>query len=234
MVTPFLANMVAGGSQLFRLVDLQGRPQQNVSWDISGPAATGVVEGNDLVVTGQEPGESRVVARSAAGRAEAKVTVLPGTSVPMGTVIWSAPSVPGCKPGKVVPAIPTASGVDVYQMSDCPDGEYLSAYTPEGMLAYRRKVSGAPGAPADAAPAGAENIAGPQTLNLHAASICDGVAVGTEQGKVREAMQVRGLKFSATSGQREVWLVEEPGVQCKLWFDENRALTKKQKILVAE
>lgn len=75
---------------------------------------------------------------------------------------------------------------------------------------------------------------GRQQLSLRSASICDQLMVGTEQSKVREAIRVQGLKVSEGSRQGKEWEIEELGVQCKLWFDDNSVLKKKKKILVTE
>jgi hypothetical protein len=69
-------------------------------------------------------------------------------------------------------------------------------------------------------------------LNPRAGSICDAISVGMPKGRVAELVKARKLATPDSSGS--VWLVEEPGSQCKLWFDAGFEVTKKRKILVTE
>ena len=75
---------------------------------------------------------------------------------------------------------------------------------------------------------------GAERLNLNLTSICDLVALGADQRKIHDLLERRKLSFSGDSPQSRVWVVEESGTQCKLWFDDKSLLTKKRKILTSE
>jgi hypothetical protein len=73
-----------------------------------------------------------------------------------------------------------------------------------------------------------------ERLSQNSTSICDLVSLGTDQNKIHDLLERRKLAVSRDSPQSRVWLVEESGTQCKLWFDEKSLLTKKRKILTSE
>jgi hypothetical protein len=83
--------------------------------------------------------------------------------------------------------VPSANGPDVFEQRHCADGEYLAAYTSEGIELWRRKIGGA-GAPVatemnKAAVATQQHSA---RLDTKSSSICDLVTVGIEQSKIRD------------------------------------------------
>jgi len=201
-------------------------------------------EGDDLVLTATKPGSLQIVAQAGGGSSQAEVKVIEGQALPMGSIKWSGPNFAGCKSTQIVPAVPSDSDIDVYDMSRCPDGDYASAYTADGMLVWRLRV-GESGSGAQIIPTFGSNKAGfpaktspvvpslPNRRRLSSASVCDGIVVGTEREKVRELLVSRSLSFSS-DGSEQIWIVEEPGVQCKLWFDDKLAVARKSKTLVGD
>lgn len=140
---------------------------------------------------------------------------------------------------KIVPAPPNSSGSDFLAQSTCPDGGYVSAYTSDGIQLWRRKVSGPAtqlpqGLPAQAR-YGAMNGSGESThLQLDSSSVCDQITIGTDQEKARELLKSGNHPFNTETPNGRVWVVEEAGAECRLWFDEKSVLTKKRKTLTAE
>jgi hypothetical protein len=235
-ITPEKANLLLGESRTFRLIDQNGQMQSNVTWTVSDPDAFQTREGNELSVTAKRAGDFSISAHTADGSADATIKVVEGNALPQGEAIWSGPSIEGCKTMKITPAVPSASGVDVYEQSLCEDGEYLSAYTSDGIEVWRQKI-GQTGPPhpaqmrKDAIPAGQPN---PSRLNTRSASICDSVEVGSDQQKIRDLLSQRNRSFSEGAPGERVWTVDEPSTQCKIWFDEKLAVTKKRKTFVSE
>jgi len=233
--------MLVGESRPFRLVDQNGRTQHDVSWTISNPAALQAEKNDELIVTAKQPGIFRISAQSENGAAEATVKVVAGTSLPQGALKWSSPEVGGCTVKEVKPAAPSANGIDVYALTQCGDGQYVEAYTADGIQVWRRKISGGSGSaplpkavPASRAAPASPNPTVANPLNLNSTSICDSLSLGTGQSKVRELLEGRKLSFSDDSPQGRVWLVEESGTQCKLWFNDKSVLAKKRKIFITE
>lgn len=230
IITPDKATLLIGESRSFRLVDQNGHMQRNVSWTISSPDAFQADEGDELNITAKKAGDFSIGARSGDRSARAAVKVLEGGTMPVGTVKWSAGTIPGCKTTKIIPAVPSANGPDVYEQSQCEDGQYVAAYTADGIQMWRRKVGNS------VVPA-AENsnpAVAAARLNLRSAYICDSVLVGTDQQKIRDLLHQHNLSFSEGASSERVWVVDESNVQCKLWFDDKSVLTKKRKIFVTE
>ena len=240
-ITPSTATMLVGESRPFRLVDQNGRTLRNVSWTISDPDGLQVENGDELVVTAKQPGDFRISGHSGNRAAEATVKVMEGTSLPKGATKWTAPSLEGCKPLEIKPAVPSDKGIDIYALTQCADGQYLEAYTAEGIQVWRQKIKGsagsapepkaAPGVPP--APAGLNPVVA-ERLNRNSTSICDQVSLGMDQHKIHDLLERHKLSASGDSPQSRVWLVEESGTQCKLWFDDKSLLTKKRKVLTSE
>jgi hypothetical protein len=242
MVTPGQAHLLVGESRVFRLVDQNGGMQHNVSWSFSDLNVFEVQQGDELFITAKEPGHFRIKGTSTNGLAEASITVEPGTSLREGTAIWSAPEIEGCKSVKITPAVPSPSGVDIFDQTQCADGQYISAYTSEGILVWRRKIGeGAAPVPSARPLPGNKQMAGNKQnvlvanrLNPRAASVCDSVTVGTDKEAILDQLKQRGLSFSEANVDAPIWTVEESGVQCKLSFDDKAVLARKTKIFITQ
>jgi hypothetical protein len=230
VITPKSVTLLVGDSRPFRLVDQNGQLQRNVTWTVSDPDALQANGGDQLTIIAKQVGDFRLSAQSKNGSAEATVKVMEG-KMPVGTAIWSAGTVPGCKSVQLVQAMPSANGPDMYETSHCADGDYVTALTSDGMQLWRRRI-GAAGA--TSAIADSKTTAEASRINLAWISICDAVLVGTDQQKIRDLLQQRSLSFSEGSSGERVWIIEEANKRCELWFDDKSVLTKKRKIFVSE
>jgi hypothetical protein len=231
-ITPDKVIMVIGDSRTFRMVDQNGHRPAHVSWTISDPDAFQVEEGDDLVITSKRAGDFRVTGQSTDGSAEATVTVQEGKTLPNGTAMWTSGTAAGCKSVKLTQAMPSANGPDMYEQSHCGDGDYITAYTSDGLQMWRRKLGGDPGTPT--ASGNTKNLDAPARLNPRSSSICDLAVVGTEQQTIRDLIHQHNLTFSEGTAAERVWTVEESSTQCKLWFDDKAILTKKRKIFTTQ
>jgi hypothetical protein len=228
-ITPHAATMTVGDSRTFRFVNQDGHMEHDVAWAISDSTALETSGGDEVTVTTKRAGEFRLRAHSAAGSDEIFITVIQGAP-PNGTIVWSAPTVPGCKSVKITQAVPTATGPDLYEESQCQDGYYVTALTADGRQLWRRNITAEAHQPG-AGPAAVANQRSGKPLNIHSTSVCDSISSGMEQEKVRILMAEHNLKFSDNGG---FWTIEEEGAECRLWFDEKAVLTKKRKTLVVE
>jgi hypothetical protein len=235
-ITPEKVTLLVGESKTFRLVDQNGQMQTNISWSISDSGAFQIQEGNELFITAKRAGDFSVSGHNADGSADATIKVMEGTTLPQGTVKWSGASVDGCKTVKVTPAVPSANGPDVFEQSLCEDGEYIAAYTSEGIQLWRTKVGSGGVSPVAGIRKNDVAVSPPNIgrLNLGSTSICDLAAVGTDQQKIRDLLNQRKLSFTQGSPGERAWIVDESSTQCKIWFDDKLALMKKRKTFVSE
>ncbi len=258
IVTPDKATLLMGQSRTFRLVNQDGQMQHGVSWDISDPGAFEIYAGDDLLITAKRAGDFLISARLGDRRAKAMVRVLDGDTLPIGTVKWSSGTIPGCKTTKVAAADPSTNGPGIFEESQCEDGPYVAAYTSDGIQLWRRKMAGPgeqavkenkPAAPA--VPPVVPTVARPfvppvvqpvvppvvppvARINPSEPNVCDAVSVGASQQEIRELLRQRNLSFSEGAPDERMWAIEEPNVQCNLWFNEKGSVTRKRKIFVNE
>jgi hypothetical protein len=235
-ITPEKATLLIGESKTFRLVDQNGQMQRNVSWLISDSDAFQSQEGDELVVTAKRAGDFTISAHTPDGSGEATIKVMEGDTLPQGTAKWTGVSIPGCKSTRVTPAVPSASGIDIFEQSSCEDGEYITAYTSEGIQVWRRKIGGVdqptlPPIRRNETPVSRPTLG---QLNLQSTSICDSVVAGTPQQKIRELLDQHKLSYREGAAGEQAWTVDESSTECKLWFDGKLILTKKRKTFVSE
>ena len=98
----------------------------------------------NLYFTAPQTGDFHVTARTSEDSGEASIKVLAGNALPNGAARWSGPVYPGCTILQVVPAPPSASGIDVYVSDNCEDGTYLRAFTENGIQKWRHKITAKP------------------------------------------------------------------------------------------
>jgi hypothetical protein len=222
--------MLVGDTRPFRAVDDQGHALHEVQWTISEPRLAELSSGDDVEITAKAAGSFTLTAHASAGFADARIEVVQASALPEGTIKWKVADRPGCHTIRITPAVPSAGGPDIFEESGCADGTYVQALTADGVLLWRRKMDSEPHSPAGST--GSNQASPVASLNPRARSICDAISVGMPKGQVAELVKAHKLATPDSSGS--VWLVEEPGSQCKLWFDAGFEVTKKRKILVTE
>jgi hypothetical protein len=106
-MTPYIVNMVAGGTHRLRMWDNALRHAvTDAEWTVSDPNVVVIEGGPDAVILGRAPGKVTVTATWQGHQTEAIITVYPGTLLPTGTVIWSLKPHPGQTKPQVAPSVP--------------------------------------------------------------------------------------------------------------------------------
>jgi hypothetical protein len=125
-ISPAVANMVLGDTQPFCAFDIDGKTMtHSVQWSISNSSVAELSTSGDPTIISKSRGTATLRAQIGATYAEAKVTVIPGSALPIGSVRWSSGDIPGFKTTKILPAVPSASGVDVFEVAQNAQGEQL-------------------------------------------------------------------------------------------------------------
>ena len=233
VITPAKVSLLVGESRSFRLVNQAGQMQRYVSWNVSDTDALQVTEGDEVTVTAKRPGDFHLNARAQSGSAEASVTVV-ADGLAAGDVIWSQGKISGCKATKIVQAVPTANGPALYEQSDCDDGQYVAAYTADGIQMWRRKVSDVFAEGVSKSQNSSSSELPGNRFSVHSTSICDSIPIGSEQRKIRELASQHGLTMSEARDDQAIWTIDESNTQCLLWFNDKLAVTKKRKRFVAQ
>jgi hypothetical protein len=124
-ITPAVVHMVIGGTQHFNAIDNHGSPRLDVAWTVSDPSLVSLTtdEDNAAILTGVAPGQVTLTASAEGVTAQEQVTVLSQSSFTTGTTIWSSPPpFPGFSVTQLAQAVPSASGPDLYSISQSADG----------------------------------------------------------------------------------------------------------------
>ncbi len=125
-ISPAVVNMVLGDTQSFGAFDISGKTvTHSAQWSVSNSSVAQLSTSGDPSITSKSHGTVTVQARIGGNYAEAKVTVVPGASLAIGSVRWSSGDIPGFKTTKIIPAVPSASGVDVFEVAQNAQGEQL-------------------------------------------------------------------------------------------------------------
>ncbi len=234
-ISPGSATMMPGETRTFRAVGKDGRMRHNVRWSVSPEhAAKLTMDGDEAVVQAVEAATVMLTASAEGDSAQATVDILSGRTPPIGTRLWTVSAMPGCTTKKMTQAVPTATGPDLYTEEDCPQGAFVRAFTADGRELWRRQITGSGGV------LESQPVAKPQTdtgrlLNLHPASVCDGVSAGMTKEAVSQVASAHNLRVEPRQRQGDTWEFEEEGSRCTISFDGNSgAVVKKKKAIIIE
>ena len=117
-LSPNLLTMLVGDTHTIQALNSSGQPVTGLTWTSSDPTVVSLSTDDPPLLTALAVGHVTITA----GTASADVTVSPGDpnypgTLPLGTVLWSVPG----SVTKIVPAVPSPSGVaDVFAIQ-CPD-----------------------------------------------------------------------------------------------------------------
>jgi hypothetical protein len=138
-VSPQSLSMLVGQSRTVTVTENNGTPVKGLYWMASNPTIVSLSTDDPPVITALAPGSTTVYA----GGAPLLVTVYAGSALPPGTPVWSLPlggSGGGSGTVGLVPAVPSASGVDVFALDN---SGTLSAVSSDGKVVW--SVTGAYG-----------------------------------------------------------------------------------------
>ena len=146
-LSPNLLTMLVGDTHTIQALNPSGQPVTGLTWASSDPTVVSLSTDDPPLLTALAVGHVTITA----GTASADVTVSPGDpnypgTLPLGTVLWSVPG----SVTKIVPAVPSPSGVaDVFAFQ-CPDDPSCSwgavtvqAITSDGTVAWTASLDDA-------------------------------------------------------------------------------------------
>ncbi|HXX99920.1 MAG TPA: IPT/TIG domain-containing protein [Candidatus Limnocylindrales bacterium] len=113
-ITPANAKVLVGATQQFTAVDQVGRPRTDATWSVDNTSIATISTDSSPILTGAAIGVVTLTASVGSVSAQTQVNVLGGTSLPIGTALWSGPTVPGFSCGQVIQAVPSVSPAPSY------------------------------------------------------------------------------------------------------------------------
>jgi hypothetical protein len=108
-ITPNNATVLLGNTQQFTATDQAGRPRPDASWTVSDNTIASISTGGNPMLTGLTAGQVTLTVTVGGTTAQTQVTIISGTSLATGTVIWSAPTISGFSVSQIVQAVPTSN-----------------------------------------------------------------------------------------------------------------------------
>jgi len=129
-VWPQSLNMLVGESRTVSVTDASGNPVTGLAWTTSNSNIVSLSTDDPPLITALAPGTAIVFA----GGLPIPVTVYAGSSLPQGTPIWS---VPFANTPAAIPAVPGASGADLFVL----DGSTLRALASDGSPVWQAQIS---------------------------------------------------------------------------------------------
>ena len=107
LISPILVNMLVHDTQRFSLFDVEGHNlTPKAEWSLSNSYVADLTTDGVPTITAKDQGTVTVRARVGGVSAEASITVHPGDKLPVGTIRWQAPAVPGHKTTQIIQAVP--------------------------------------------------------------------------------------------------------------------------------
>lgn len=137
-ITPANANVLVGSIQQFTAIDQLGRPRSDAIWSIDNTNIATISTDTSPILTGVAAGTATLTAAIGSISAQVQVHVLAGTALPVGAVVWSAPSVPGFTTQQIVQAVPTLNGPSLYAIDSDGSANFLiRAFTSDGQQLWQ-------------------------------------------------------------------------------------------------
>ncbi|MGC1830933.1 MAG: IPT/TIG domain-containing protein [Candidatus Acidiferrales bacterium] len=133
MLTPNTISMVVGDTHTIEAVNALGQSVTGLAWRSSDTTVVSLSTDDPPVLTALAAGHVTITA----GNASADVTVYAG-SLPTGTALWSNPG-DGSTVTRAVPAVPSASGVDVFAFDASGN---VTAVKTDGTTAWTANLTG--------------------------------------------------------------------------------------------
>jgi IPT/TIG domain/Glucodextranase, domain B len=125
-ITPPNSNMLVGSQQSFTAVDNQGNRRPDATWSVSNSTIASFASDNPNTLMANAVGQATVTATVGGVSAQTTVTVVSGTSMPVGTILWSAPPpIAEFSTQQIVQAVPTVNGPDLYSIDMDSNGDTI-------------------------------------------------------------------------------------------------------------
>ncbi|MBS0537046.1 MAG: Ig-like domain-containing protein [Proteobacteria bacterium] len=133
----------SGATQQFTAVDQLGRPRTDVSWSVDNTSIATITTDSSPTLTGVAAGTVNLTASLGSISVSVQVNILAGTSLPIGTVLWSAPPVAGFTTQRIIQAVPTSNGTpDLYSIDIDNNGNYLvTGFSASGQQLWQTSLS---------------------------------------------------------------------------------------------
>ena len=134
-LVPSQANLLVGQTRSMQALSPSGTAVTGLAWNSSDSTVVSLSTDDPPILTALAPGHVTITA----GDSSCDITVFAGSSLPVGTVIWSAPG-DGSGVYSIIPAVPSPSGLaDTFAVQNSGN---VQAITSDGSVAWTANVGG--------------------------------------------------------------------------------------------
>jgi hypothetical protein len=142
-ISPARVHILVGDDQPYCVFDIDGHDlTASAQWLLTSQTVAVLEPGGPPSIVAKAAGNAKLQARIGSRIAETDVNVLSGSSLPMGTTKWEAPSIPGFKPGKITQAVPSSNGPDIYEVEEGEGLTLIRAFTADGRQLWMKRMAG--------------------------------------------------------------------------------------------
>jgi hypothetical protein len=148
-ITPVGVNMLVGDVKQFTAVDELGRPRTDATWTVDNATLGTITTDSSPILTALASGTVTLTATSQGVSAQTQVNISALVSFSPGTILWSAPPVPGFSAQSIAQAMPTSFGPASYSIEKSSDGtqSLVQAFTSDGQLMWQTTLPALVGNP---------------------------------------------------------------------------------------
>lgn len=141
-ITPSGVNMLIGDVKQFTAIDELGHLRQDAAWSVDNATLGTLGTGSSPTLTALAAGTITLTATVQGVSVQSQVAISGLSSFSPGTVLWSAPPVPGFTPQGIIQAVPTDYGPDVYSFGKNSDGSLslVQAVTSDGQVMWETEL----------------------------------------------------------------------------------------------
>ena len=144
-VTPGPDTLVLGNTQSFAAIDQNGVRRPDATWTVSDATIATLASDGSGTLTAVAVGQVTLTATVQGVSGQTTVTIVSGSSITSGTVLWKAPSVSGFATQQIFEALPTLNGPDLYAVDTDSSGDILvRAFQAGGPQLWQHVISANP------------------------------------------------------------------------------------------
>ncbi len=145
-ITPTGVNMLVGDTRPFAAVDEQGRLRPEATWSVSDSSLATISTDGSSGLTALAVGQVTLTGSVGSTSAQTQITILSGTgtgsTLPPGTVLWSAQPISGLRTWQILQAVPTSGlDLDLYTHEvDASGNTIVRAFTSDGIQIWQSSL----------------------------------------------------------------------------------------------
>jgi len=117
-----------------------GHPRTDATWTVDNSSIATISTDASPTLTGVAAGIVNLTASIGSVTSQIQVNILAGTSLPVGTVLWTAPTTPGNTVQQIAQAMPSLNGPDLFSI-ESGSSILIKALTSDGRILWQTQLA---------------------------------------------------------------------------------------------